>query len=93
MTLCTTDAYDSDGYAVRRTNDKLGELMGLEESKPLTFLEVLVSVLAAAIGVQSKTNRQRDFSRGNVMHFILIGILVMGSFVAAIVGVVQLVLS
>lgn len=44
------------------------------EPKPLTFRDVLGSVLAGAIGVQSSKNRKRDFTRGNVIHFIIIGV-------------------
>ena len=40
----------------------------------LTFWQMLSSVMAAAFGVQSSRNRQRDFSRGKPMHFIIIGI-------------------
>ena len=44
--------------------------MSDEENKPLTLWEMLQSVLAAAIGVQSGKKRSRDFSRGKPSHFI-----------------------
>jgi len=40
------------------------------------FLNVLKSVLAAAFGVQSNKNRERDFQHGKPVHFIIAGIVV-----------------
>lgn len=59
----------------------------------LTFWQVLGSVLAAAIGVQSSKNRKRDFSQGKASHFIFMGLAFTVMFVLALIGVVQLVLS
>lgn len=61
--------------------------------QPLTLLEMLQSVLAAAFGVQSNKNRSRDFSRGKPSHFILLGLLFTGLFVLVLIAVVHLVLS
>ncbi|MFI8483248.1 DUF2970 domain-containing protein [Pseudomonas sp. NPDC078700] len=63
-----------------------------QDDKPLTTWEMLHSVLAAAFGVQSGKNRNRDFSRGKPSQFILLGVLFTASFVLLIAGVVQLVL-
>ncbi len=54
---------------------------------------MLGSTLAAALGVQSRANRERDFSRGKALHFILLGIAFTVAFVLAVLGVVNLVLS
>lgn len=61
--------------------------------KPLTFLEVLGSTFAAAVGVQSKANRTRDFTRGKPLHFVLAGLIFAATFVAVVVTVVRTVLS
>ncbi len=63
-----------------------------QNDKPLTLKEMLQSVLAAALGVQSGKNRSRDFSRGKPSHFIILGVLFTGVFVLTIYGVVRLVL-
>jgi len=63
------------------------------DKRPLTFWEVLGSTLAAAIGVQKKVNKERDFTRGNPVHFIIAGIIFTTVFVLAVVLVVKLVLS
>jgi uncharacterized membrane protein len=49
------------------------------------------SVLAAALGVQSHKNRQRDFTHGKPVHFLLLGLLFTLVFVLILLGVVQLV--
>jgi len=53
------------------------------------LLRVVQSTLAAAIGVQSKENRERDFEEGNAGTFIVAGVLFTVLFVAAIVVVVS----
>ena len=63
-----------------------------EKEKPLSFCEMLQSVLAAAFGVQSGKNRARDFSRGKPSQFILLGVIFTAVFVLLIYGVVKLVL-
>lgn len=63
------------------------------EGKPLGILQVIGSALAAAFGVQSSRNRERDFTHGKPSHFIVIGIVFTVLFVLAVAGVVSLVLS
>lgn len=62
------------------------------DEKPLTFAQLARSTLAAFIGVQSNANRERDFSRGKISHFIWMGLLFGLIFVLTLVGIVQLVL-
>ena len=54
---------------------------------------LLQSVLAAALGVQSNKNRERDFTEGNAGAFIIAGVLFTAVFVASVLVVVQLVLN
>ena len=53
---------------------------------------MLGSTLAAAFGVQSSKNRERDFTHGKASHFIFMGIAFTVIFVLAVVAVVKLVL-
>ncbi|WP_192980775.1 DUF2970 domain-containing protein [Pseudomonas sp. EggHat1] len=62
------------------------------EQSPLTLREMLQSVLAAALGVQSGKNRSRDFSRGKPSHFILLGVLFTALFVIVLLVTVKLIL-
>lgn len=64
-----------------------------EPDEPLTLWQTAMSVLAAFFGVQSSANRQRDFSRGRPLHFILIGLVATVIFVLVLVLVVRLVLA
>ena len=52
---------------------------------------IIQSTLAAAIGVQSKKNRERDFQEGNAGAFIAAGIIFTVLFIATVMTVVQLV--
>lgn len=63
-----------------------------DDEQPLSFKEMLQSVLAAALGVQSGKNRSRDFSRGKPSHFILLGVGFTLLFVGIVLGIVKLVL-
>lgn len=64
-----------------------------EEPRKLSFWQVVGSTLASAFGVQSSRNRERDFSRGNVWHFIVAGVVFTVLFVLAVIFVVNVVLS
>lgn len=62
------------------------------DNKPPTFWQMLHSVLAAALGVQSNKNRARDFTHGKPSHFVMLGIGFTVVFALALFGVVKLVL-
>lgn len=67
----------------------------MSDQKPpekITFFSVIQSTAAAAFGVQSKKNRQRDFQNGKPIFFIISGILFALVFIFSVYGVVQLVL-
>lgn len=62
------------------------------EDKP-GFWAILASTFAAAFGVQSQQNQERDFKHGNIWVFITAGILFTGLFVFIVFSVVQGVLA
>ena len=64
-----------------------------DESRGVSFTSIVGSVLAAAFGVQSRRNRERDFAKGNIYAFIVAGVLFTGLFVGAIIVAVKLVLA
>lgn len=66
---------------------------GADDSESLTFWEMLSSTLAAAVGVQSRKNRTRDFEKGKAIHFIYFGIGFTVVFVVGMFLLVRLVLS
>jgi uncharacterized membrane protein YidH (DUF202 family) len=63
-----------------------------DDNAPLTFWQIAGSTLAAAFGVQNRANRERDFTRGKPLHFIIAGIVFTAVFVLIVAFVVQLVL-
>jgi hypothetical protein len=61
-------------------------------SKP-TITQVIKSVLAAAIGVQSDKNRQNDFEQGSLSTYIIAGLIFTVVFVLALVFLVSTVIG
>lgn len=57
------------------------------------IVSLIGSLVAAAFGVQSSRNRERDFQHGNASHYIVGGIVFAGVFVVAVWLAVRLVLS
>jgi len=54
---------------------------------------VAKSVGAAFFGVQSDANRRRDFTRGNPVHYVVVGALATVALVVFLYGVVQVILA
>lgn len=63
------------------------------EDRPPSLGQTVMSVLAAFFGVQSSANRERDFTRGRPIHFILIGLVATVAFILALVMIVRLILA
>jgi hypothetical protein len=62
------------------------------EKSPLRPWQVISSVFAAGLGVQSSRNRERDFKQGRIGVFIAAGLIFTLLFIATVYGIVQLVL-
>ena len=58
-------------------------------SKSPGLFDVVKSVLAAAFGVQSEENRERDFKHGKASHFIAVGIAFTVIFVLVLISIVN----
>jgi hypothetical protein len=63
-----------------------------DEPPPPRLWETVQSVAAAFFGVQNRRNRERDFTRGRPLHFILIGLGMTVLFVLVLVVAVRLAL-
>ena len=77
------------------TRDVTDETDNAEQpaKRRLNPLQVIVSVLAAGLGVQSSKNRERDFKQGRAGTFIAAGLIFTLLFIGTVYAVVQLVLS
>jgi hypothetical protein len=64
-----------------------------ETEQKLGLLQVVGSVFAAALGVQSSRNRERDFRQGRAGTFIAAGVIFTALFIGAVLTVVKLVLA
>jgi hypothetical protein len=87
--------HDDDGRSSgsRQADDGPGDVGPRDQPGGVTFWQVVFSTLAAAFGVQSSRNRERDFTHGKALHFIVAGIVFTMLFVIAMVVIVNLVLS
>jgi len=61
-------------------------------AKP-TIVQVIQSVVAAFVGVQSDDNRHKDFSQGSAWVYIAVGVTFTIGFIMTIVVIVNLVLG
>lgn len=59
----------------------------------VSWLQMLGSSIAAAFGVQSRSNRERDFQHGDIKKFAIAGVLVTCVLMFALIGIVQWVLT
>lgn len=64
-----------------------------QEKRSLGLLAVISSVFAAALGVQSSKNRERDFKQGSAGVYIAAGIIFTALFIFTVISVVQWVLA
>jgi hypothetical protein len=64
-----------------------------EKREKLKPLQVVSSVFAAGLGVQSSKNRERDFKQGRIGVFIAAGVIFTLLFIGTVVTIVQLVLK
>ena len=60
--------------------------------KKVSPLAVMKSVFAASFGVQTSTNRERDFEQGKFHHFVIGGIVFAVLFVLILVGLVKVIM-
>ncbi|MBC6414423.1 MAG: DUF2970 domain-containing protein [Chromatiales bacterium] len=58
----------------------------------MRYWDIVKSVLASFLGVQSDKNRKRDFQQGKASHFIVVGIVMTILFIVLLWGIVQFVL-
>jgi len=64
-----------------------------ENKQKPSFGQVVLSTLAAAIGVQSNKNRERDFKGGSIKAYVAAGLIFTALFVLTLVLVVKTVLG
>jgi len=64
-----------------------------ESQKRPGIVSTIFSVIAAFFGVQSESNRQRDFKHGSPLAYIIVGIILATVMVLGLIGVVNWVLA
>lgn len=59
----------------------------------VTFLTIILSVLASFIGIQTNANRERDFASGNLWYFVAAGIVFVLLLIGVLWGAVRILLA
>ncbi len=62
------------------------------DSRKPRFIDIVKSTLAAAAGVQSNKNRERDFAHGNILAYVVSGLIFTVLFIMTVVMVVNIVI-
>lgn len=62
-----------------------------DPGKKTNLLQLIGSVLSAAIGIQSNKNRERDFRQGKFGTFVVAGVIFVALFVFSVYSLVRLV--
>ena len=75
------------------TDEESGDQDIEEKKRSLNLFQVIGSVFAAGLGVQSSKNRERDFKQGKFSVFIIAGVVFTLLFIAAVFTIVQMVLK
>ena len=58
-------------------------------TRSLSWAETIRSGLLAGLGVQSSSNRERDFQQGSVMRFVAVGVGLTVAFVLSLLFLVK----
>ena len=75
------------------TDEESGDQDIEEKKRSLNLFQVIGSVFAAGLGVQSSKNRERDFKQGKFSVFIIAGVVFTVLFIATVFTIVQVVLK
>lgn len=73
----------------RDNTDKPSE----EPRKKPGFFQLVLSILAGAIGVQSNKNRERDFQDGDIKKFLIGGVVFTILFIFVLIVIVNIAIS
>ena len=63
-----------------------------DQRRPLSLREVIGSVMAALLGVQSSRAHARDFTRGSARQYIVAGLIATALFILVVFTAVKLIL-
>jgi hypothetical protein len=64
-----------------------------KEQQELSWIQMILSTLAAVIGIQSSKNRKRDFTHGEIKKFIVVAIGFTLCFLVALISLVNILVA
>lgn len=87
-----TSKHSSQTPVGNTAQDEPNQVNPQQKTTGTGLIAIIQSVLAAAFGVQSQKNRERDFNGGKFSHFVVAGIIFTLIFIFVVYGAVQLAL-
>ncbi|MEM8491357.1 MAG: DUF2970 domain-containing protein [Pseudomonadota bacterium] len=93
LSASTSSAFSTSTTSTFSTSSTPTTSASEDAEKGLSFVQLIGSALAAAIGVQSSQNRKRDFKKGRIGTFVATGIIFTVLFIATVLTVVSFVLG
>ncbi len=64
-----------------------------EPGEKISFLQIVLTTIAAAFGVQSSKNHERDFKQRSIVPYVVAGVVFTVVFVLAVAFAVKMVLN
>ena len=64
-----------------------------DDKKQPSLFNIIQSVLAAMVGIQSDKNRERDFESGHIGNYIFVGIVMVIIFIFTLISIVDSILE
>ena len=75
----------------KKTTKEEMDSIKVEDRQP-SFWQIVLSTMAAFLGVQSNKNRVRDFKHGNIYAYIVAGLIFTAIFIGSIVLTIKVIL-
>ena len=69
------------------------ETQKTHEKKAPGLLSIIQSVLAAMVGIQSKSKHEQDFQGGHIGNYIFVGIVLVIIFIFTLISIVNSILE
>lgn len=86
-----TNQTDRSEQSAKQEDQREPDTDAPQSPRRLPFWRMMLSVVQASFGVQSRENKERDFAQGSITGFIVAALVFTASFVLILMFIVSLV--